>query len=336
MYDFNKFSNWGSVSACTLPYPLCYKYIVILNLLLFIFSIIVLTRSATWLVTSLTRIASFLHLTEFTVSFVLMSLATSLPELFIAISAAWQDSEALTLGNVVGSNIANLTLALGVAALLSRGIRVRRITQRKDAVLMSIIGLMPMILLYDGVLSRYDGLVLIIAYMVYLFRLIRQKPGSEERVNSYGGSVLKPVLEFVLGTGLLIASAYLLVYSSAEVATSFNISMLLVGFSLVALGTSLPEISFASKAILSHHRGMVFGGTIGSVVTNSSLVLGTAALIRPIYTGYPPQLLVSAAFLTVTIFIFNMFIRTRMRLSWGEGFTLFLLYIAFLVVEFSL
>ncbi len=309
---------------------------MLLHLLLFVVSIIVLTRSATWLVTSLTRIAAALRLTEFTVGFVLMSLATSLPELFIAVTAAWQDSEALTLGNVIGSNIANLTVALGVAALLARGIRVRRITQRKDALLMSVIALMPVILLYDGFLSRYDGLILVGAYLVYLFRLVRQEPGDSEGLNSYEGSVLKPVLEFLLGVGLLLASAYLMVHSSSQVAVFLNVPVLLIGFSLVAFGTSLPEISFAGKAILSHHRGMVFGGTLGSVVTNSSLVLGVAALIRPIYSGYSPQLLVSVAFLAVTIFVFNMFIRTRMRLSWGEGFALFILYIAFLVIEFSL
>ncbi len=309
---------------------------MLFDLLLFTFSIIVLTRSATWLVTSLTRIAAALNLTEFTVGFVLMSLATSLPELFVAITAAWQHSEAITLGNIIGSNIADLTMAIGVAAILAQGIRVRRITQRKDAVLMSLIALLPIILLYDGALSRYDGIVLLAAYAVYLFRLVKQKPGSKERVNSYKGGLLKPVFAFILGSALLLASAYMLVYSSKEVAVFLNIPMIMIGFSLVAIGTSLPEVTFEAKAILSQHRGMVFGDLMGSVVTNSSLVLGLAAVIRPIYSGYSPQMLVSAAFLAVTIFVFNMFIRSRMRLSWGEGFALFLFYIAFLVTMFSL
>jgi len=268
----------------------------------------------------------------------LMALATSLPELFVGITSAIENSSTLSLGNVIGSNIADITLVIGLAALISRGIRVEKRTSDRDVFYTFLSVLVPIILLLDGTLTRTDGLVLLILYGFYLYRLISEKDLYRKTVNHAKHKIrpLKNIFEFLVGAALLLVSANLVVKATEEIAISLDLPLVLIGITLIALGTSLPELSFEIPAMLRKQSGMAFGNILGSVVTNSTFVLGVTSLIRPIEVEYFNLFLFGAIYTIITIFLFSIFLKTEHKLSWMEGLGLIFLYIIFIICEFTL
>ena len=149
------------------------------NLLFFIIASTVLAVSAFALTKSLIRIAAFLKLSEFTAAFIIMALSTSLPELFVGITSAINKNPALSLGNVIGANISDLTLVLGFAVIVAKGIKVNRKSIRKDSFFMFLIAILPIILMILGKgISRLDGVILISVFLLYSWNLIKERKHS--------------------------------------------------------------------------------------------------------------------------------------------------------------
>ncbi len=149
---------------------------LIINLVLFLLSCIVLVLAGSWLVKSLSKIASFLHLSEFVAGFIIMALATSLPELFVGITSALTKNTALLLGTVIGSNIANLTIVAGIPILLARGMKIKSRRTKTDALYLVFISIIPLTLMLIGrQLDRIDGAILIVVFFIYARRMYLQR-----------------------------------------------------------------------------------------------------------------------------------------------------------------
>lgn len=311
---------------------------MISNFAVFAFAAVILVKSAQVTIKALTKLAIFFKLSEFAVGFILMALATTLPELFVGLTAAFEKRPILSLGNVLGSNIADLTLVIGLAALVSGGFRVESTVRKRDVFYMSVMALAPLILLGDKTLSRNDGLLLLLLYLSYLFRLFsrRQEYTKKLEKRARKEDFLKNLGLFSLGVLLLVASADIMVKSASSLATALGVPLILIGLLVIAVGTSLPELMFSTEAILAHHNPMVMGDILGSVVTNSTLILGLTALIEPIKVVHFSLFAGSALFTVLTLLVFAAFIRSQSKLSLVEGFFLIFLYIAFLLTEFSL
>lgn len=313
---------------------------MLLQTLLFITSVIILIYSSTVLVSSLTNVAIAFKMSQFTVSFLLMAVATSLPELFIGLTATKEGTPILAVGNIIGSNIANLTLLIGIGALINKGIRVQSSVRKQDTFYMSVIAFTPVLLMFDGFLSRTDGLLLLLLYVLYLYRLIHQRVEYSKIIQNSQRHTRKKtwghLFKFCLGIVVLLFSADMLVRSSVKLAEGWGLSISLVGLILVAIGTSLPELSFAIEALVHRRSSMVLGNILGSVVVNSSLILGMMALISPIYIQTNLSNLVTAIAQVLAVIIFAFFIRSKSKVSLWEGLWLILLYILFVVVELSL
>jgi cation:H+ antiporter len=317
-----------------LPFP---EYQLTGNIILFALACLALVLSGSWIVKSLTKLAAFLQVSEFVTAFIIMALCTSLPELFVGISAALAKTPNLALGTVIGSNIVNLTLVLGVGLLLSKRTATKTPALKKDALFMFLITLLPLFLMTLGRgLSRIDGGILLIAFFSYSWYVIRQRKQFSKTLENHVKHwhvIFFSFLFLISVTFLLLSSKYVVHYGTA-VAGSLLVPPILVGLILISLGTSLPELVFQIQSVLKGHSELGLGEVIGSVVANSTLVLGVTALIYPITANFF-LFIIGAGFMIVVTFLFGTFVEIGEKFHWKEGLVLIMLYILFLIVELS-
>jgi cation:H+ antiporter len=321
--------------------------IVFYLLLIFGFSIL-LVKATDILVINLKSLSRKTRIGQFAITTFLLALATSLPELVVGMTAALENKPNLALGNVIGSNIADLSLVIGGAALIGGTVGVRGLFLRRDVFYAFLAGAAPMVLLFDKGLGRVDGLILLALYGFYNVlvlkerqkRLAEARDGKEEgfvrrlikRLSHQGAK--KELAWLFLGIALLLFAADMIVKIASKMAVALNLPLLLIGLFLVAVGTSLPELAFSLKAIRERQPSMVFGDLLGSVVANGTLIIGLVALISPIrIQAFSEYLLATVAF--VLIFgLFYLFIRTKKKLERWEGVALIGAYLLFVLLEF--
>lgn len=309
---------------------------LITDLLMFALACIVLAKSGSWIVKGLTKIAKYFNLSEFVIGFIIMAFATTLPELFISITGSIAGASGLVIGNIIGSNIANLSLVLGVGILILKGVDIENEATRNDSIYMFLIVLLPLLLMLDRNLSRLDGVILIGIFFVFLLKLFRERKRFEEKKYSLGNHGLFNSFALVfIGICLLLVSAHFVVKYAVKISFDIGVTEILMGLILVAIGTSLPELSFHIISSLKGHHKMGLGNIIGAVIINSTLCLGVASLIRPITADFV-LFLSSAVFLIVLCFVFITFIESENRLSLKEGISLLFFYVLFLIVELSI
>ncbi len=307
------------------------------NLGFLLFGCIILIISSEYLVKSLTKIAVCLNVNEFTIGFIIVALATSLPELIIGVTSAVDGIPSLSLGNVIGANIIDLTLIVGIIAILRRGIRIETKTVKTDSVYMFLIALLPLVLFLDGELTRYDGLILLGSFSMYLWRLFNQERRFRDRLLYEDKRELYVGLSMaILCFCLLYVSANIVVNAAMAIAENYlMVPPILIGLFMLSFGTTLPELTFETRAIFMKHQYIALGDLIGSVILNSSLVLGVVSMIHPI-SADPLIFMTSAFFLVVVAFLFMTFVEAEGHILWQEGVALILLYVLFLIFELNL
>jgi len=310
---------------------------LLVNLFWFVVACVALIKSADLVVKGLTKISAYFRITEFVVGFVLIAMSTSLPELFVGISSSLKKTGELAVGTVIGANIVDAALIMGIVILLGKGMRVDIKTIRKDLWYMLLIAALPVILLMDRELSRIDGAVLLLAFVIYIVVLVSQKRIFHKLMNDHKKDGLKTAVfgfaATMIGVAVLVLSSKFVVRYATALSADLNISPLLVGLFMVALGTTLPELAFSYKAAMLKQEELVFGDIVGSVIINSSVVLGIAALIHPITAPFT-AFIISAIFMLVILFVFITFAESKTGFTRQEGIALIVLYVFFLLVEF--
>ena len=307
------------------------------NILYFLLSAIVLVISATFLVKSLSRIADFLRISEFTAAFIIMAVATSIPELFVGISSALSDVPALSLGNVIGASILDLTLLVGIFVLMGKGIKMENGKIGKDVYFM-LIGIILLIGLFvhQQGLSRIDGIILVGFFIMNSIRLLRKRrkyKAKFEENNLRRWQIISSVFIFLVAlVALFFSSKYAVTYASL-IAIDFQLPEIIIGLFLLSLATVLPELIFGIRAVRMGHKEMAIGDQTGTVLANICLIAGIVAIIKPIEAVFMP-FMISAAFLFVSAFIFITFLKSGKKIEVGEGIGLILLYILFMIIEF--
>jgi len=311
---------------------------IVYNLALFAVSLVVLIISGAWGVKYLTKIAAFLRLSEYVVGFMLMAVATSIPELFVGISAGLAKNTALSLGNVIGSNIANVTIIIGISILLAKGLNIESKKTRIEAMYMTIIVIIPIALTFlRGYLSRLDSAILLGIFGIYSYFLWKQRKSFKKEVKEKvpKWQIVADVLMLVGSIILLFLSSEFVVRYASNLAVDFNVPPIMIGLFLVAIGTSLPELVFGTHAIMQGHGQMALGNIIGSCITNATLVLGATGLIYPIASNFL-LFITSGLFMITVCFIFATFVGVGRKLYWMEGVSLILLYAFFIIVQYYL
>lgn len=305
-----------------------------------------LIKATETVILSVKHLARSLGVSNFGITAFVLALATSLPELVVGVVASWEGEPSIVLGNVLGSNIADISLIIGGAAVAGGQIRVKGEIVRKDLILVFGAACLPVLLIEDLVISRSDGLILLIVYAVFVATVLR-KHTKEIGKHAFAKKPLQRLLisltrkngrvdiaRFVVGVGLLLASSHLIVQMGKAVAGGLGVPVLVIGLILIAVGTSLPELVFEMKAVLAGEVQMAIGDLLGSVVANATLILGLSALISPIrlHSGLSPYLSAITAFVIIYL-MFYFFIRSKGKLSRWEGILLILTYFGFVVFE---
>lgn len=304
----------------------------------FCVSLFLLARSAGIAVKALSKIAFLSGWSEFVVSFVLMAFTTTLPELFVGLTASLHKSTELAFGNVMGSNVVHLTLGAAIAVLVGNKLNSRGATIQKTAFFTGILCFLPLVLILDNNLSRIDGLVLTAALIIYFERILSHKkrfdkdfPSLADKKNGRISFLpfFRALGKFLLAVCLLIAASQGIVWATMSLASLFGLSLMTVGAVILGLGTNLPEIGFAVKAVKTGHKSMVLGDIMGAVAVNTGFVLSSALLIHPLRLYSLAPYITGIIFTAAAALAFLFFTRTGRQISKKEGFFLLGLYLLF-------
>lgn len=307
----------------------------------------VLIKSADMVIVAVRRLSRQTHTKVFTLSAIILAIGTSFPEMFVGITSALEGNPGISLGDVTGSNIANISLIAGMAALVAGKVRVHGKFLKRDIWIATFAGLFPVALLVDGQLNRVDGLILLSVYGAYATSFFRSRyeqiaeEQSEEsffyrflrKFNHIAARRRKELGKLFFGLALMIFSADVIVKLASSVAELLNFPEFLVGLIVVAVGTSLPELAFSFRSLGDHEPSMFFGNLLGSTIANSTLVLGLVSLISPFHTVAPNKYFIAGISFIVIYLSFWYFIRSKHRLDRWEALILLILYLAFLGTE---
>ncbi len=278
------------------------------NLLIISATIFGLWGGAHWVVEASSRIAKKLGMSELVIGLTIVAFATSAPEFAVTVSAAMANKMAISVGNVVGSNIFNLGIILGLVAFFGV-VKTNKLMVYRDASLLVFTGLMLLVFFYDLTLSPLEGIILALTLVSYVIFLIRSKADLDEEVPE-GNFRWFDVPRLIFGVALIIGSAHFLVESASEIARQFGISEWMIGITIVAAGTSVPELATSLVALFKGKYGLSIGNLIGSDLFNMLGVLGTASIIRPLTISQ------SDYYSLVILAVYLIFLFVFMRISW--------------------
>ena len=305
--------------------------------LYFVGGLLLLYLGGASLVSGTAAIASRFGLTPLVAGLTIVAFATSAPELAVCLRAALNGEHGLALGNVVGSNICNLALVLGLTSLV-RPAKLGQRFLRRDVPIVVASTVLVLILLLDGELSRTDGGMLVLAMVIYLLLELRQAKKQRAQVladQPAEAAQSLPVTSLLLagGLALLVWGGDLLVAGGLSIATHLGVPAAVVGLSVAALGTSLPELATSIVAARRGYADMAVGNLIGSSIFNLLSILGISSLVVPLARAMVTNVDL-AVMLFVPILIYPL-MRTEARIDRREGGVLVFVYAAYQFWLFS-
>ncbi|MDD4358200.1 MAG: sodium:calcium antiporter [Candidatus Pacebacteria bacterium] len=315
----------------------------IILIAVFIVSCLIIYFAGEWVVDGVMNVARYLGWREFVLSFLVMGLFGSLPNLFVGISSALQGIPELSLGEVISGNIIDLTLVLALPILLT-GRAIVTDSRTINTTLFFTLGatVLPLMLCLDNFLSRADGVILIFFYFTYIFWLFAKKerftrPYDEEGLHNDLGKAFIIFLEnlgkTILGIFLIVIAAQGIVWSAEGLAEGLSMPVILVGIFIVGFGNAAPELYFTIKSSQKQNNYMVLGNIMGCVIVPATLVLGIVSLIHPIPISGFSNFAIARAILLIACIMFLIFGRTDKKITKGEALFLVSLYVIFIIME---
>ncbi|GEN29219.1 sodium:calcium antiporter [Halovibrio variabilis] len=318
---------------------------MLLPLLAVVLGLVLLIWSAEKFIDGAAATSRWLGLSPLLIGMLVIGFGTSAPEMMVSVLAAVQGNPGLAVGNAYGSNIANIGLVLGFVALVSP-LAVHSSVIRQEMPLLMVVMLATGLMLLDGLIARWEAIGLLLALAIFIGVSIvrsRNQPDDAlivevaETLESKPMSRGKSVMWTLVGLVLLIASSRLLVWGAVEIAMRFGVSDLIIGLTVVAIGTSLPELASSISALRRKEHDMVLGNVVGSNLFNSLAVVGLAGVISPIEAGREVLVrdwsVMTGMTLLMILFAFSWRGRARKinRLEGGILLALFLAYTGYMV-----
>jgi len=297
----------------------------------------VLYFGAEWLVRGSARLAASLGVSPIVVGLTIVSFGTSAPELVVCTVASLGGDTDLAIGNVLGSNLANIGLILGLTSIVRPlDVHARVVWREMPLMLLVTAGLYP--LAWDLRLSRADGVILLmalVAYLIFVFQSVEDE--APEILGEYADFIeasaqlrtsvsLTDVMWVVLGSACLVLGGYCIVEGAVQVASSLGVSQVVIGLTVVAVGTSLPELATSLVAAARQEADIAVGNVIGSNIFNVAAILGTASVLEPIPI---PQTILSREFpavVAISLLLFPL-LRSGWRIRRWEGAMLLIAYL---------
>ncbi len=254
---------------------------MLISILYLVIGVILLFFGADWLVKSAVFFANRLKISSLVIGLTVVAFGTSLPELIISLKAVLTDASHIAIGNIVGSNIANVGLVLGLSSLIFPiAIYFDRI--KRDLYIYLIVCVIFIVFLYDGIISQIEGITLFTGLILYTWSCIKYSREQDVESVTYEGSIGKTLMLFIFGIGGLYFGADLFIKGAINLATILGISEVVIGMSIVALGTSLPELSTSIVASFHKEHSISVGNIIGSNLFNILSVIGIVSIVKPI------------------------------------------------------
>ena len=305
--------------------------VIILNVVLLLAAIVIVLWGADKFTDGASSMARRWNVSELIIGLTVVAMGTSMPEFVVSFFSALEGSGDMSVGNVVGSNIFNSLVIIGVSALFMSLILTKKLITR-DVIFVVCATLILISLSVDGVVSLFDALVLLMCFamfMVYSFNTSKNEPQEESEQKSviYGWG--KTLLFVILGIGCLIGGGELLVSSASKLATLCGISERVIGLTILAAGTSLPELATSVVAARKGSKGLALGNVIGSNLFNIFLILGVSALVNPLsIKGIGTMDWGVLMLSSILLFIFG---RTGHKITKSEGIVLIAIYILYII-----
>ena len=318
---------------------------IFIQIIILIIGFAALVKGADIFVDGSAALARRFKVSSLIIGLTIVAFGTSAPELAVSTTAALKQSNDLALSNVVGSNIFNLLVVLGSCAVFAPVPSSTEVLKRDMPFSLIITALVWMLgggaTFYAaekshststnqviGTIDRVDGIIILALFIGYMFFLIRSakkhpEPDEEKHDN---GSLLKNIVFMLLGIGLIVAGGQAVVNSAKEIAYSFGMSETLVGLTIVAVGTSLPELVTSIVAARKHETGLAVGNVVGSNLFNIMFILGVTAVISPVAVSYEST--IDILFLILVSALSYIFLITGKELNRWEGLTMIALYVA--------
>ena len=295
---------------------------------------IILIWSADLFVSGAASIAENMGMSPIVIGLTIVSLGTSAPEVLVSIISSMSNAGDLAVGNAIGSNIANTGLVLGITILVvPMCIHHRCMRQEIPALLVVTFGVG--LLLLDGEISKIDGSLMMGALFLILFQMVRSQSGDSSLVEEAEEEPLQHLrpmrawITFAFGLTLLVASSRLLVWGAISIAEQLGVSSLIIGLTVVAIGTSLPELVTSITAALRRQAALALGNVIGSNLVNTLFILPVTALVRPLPIAEDSVIDIWAVMIfTVAVAVFSF--SSQRRFSRWEGALLLAGYIGFM------
>jgi len=299
------------------------------DLLFIVLGVYLVLKGADWLTEGASSLARRMNISEMVIGLTIVAAGTSAPELFVSFVSALKGTPDMAVGNVVGSNIMNTMLIVGCAAVVAP-MTISRPTVRKDIPFAIGASLLMLLLCQSGGLSRLAGIVLLAAFAAFMFLSFKTAPSpSEAPTFNIQSSIFNSITRVLLGLAMLVVGSNVFVDHASDLALSLGISEGVVGLTVVAGGTSLPELATTVVAARKGQSAMAIGNVLGSNVFNILLILGLTAAISPL--AIEGITMVDMAVMLLSVVLLWLFCRTRYTVERWEGFTLVAAYLAYLI-----
>ncbi len=304
---------------------------IAIQIVLLVVGFTMLVKGADWFVEGASKLAEKLGIPQLVIGLTIVAMGTSLPEAAVSVSAALKGSAEITIGNVVGSNIMNILLILGISSVISV-LAVQKSTIRYEipmviaaSVLLAILGLS------DGVVGRIDGIILLVGMVLYLLYLKwMAKSGmavTEEENDGAEESIWKLLLLIVVGGVLIVWGSNITVDAATELARIFGMSERLIGLTIVAFGTSLPELVTSATAAVKGKADIAVGNIVGSNLFNILFVVGVSAVITPVV--YQSAFMIDSVVCVLTAILLWVCVFRKQQLRRLGGAVLLISYAAY-------
>lgn len=317
---------------------------MLLSVVLIIIGFILLIKGADFLVDGASAIAKKFHIPEIIIGLTIVSIGTSMPELFVSTTSSINGSSDMSIGNIIGSNICNLLLILGLSTVI-RPIKFQRETRIIEIPMcLAITIIFAIFCNTSGTISRIEAIILLLLFVLFIiYTIIMGKKGEqfdkedtlvEIKTESKKISVLKSIIFIIIGIIGLKVGGDLTVNNATNIARQFNVSEKIIGLTILAIGTSLPELVTSVTAAIKGNSDIAIGNIIGSNIFNILLIIGVSAVITPLKYNFSYN--VEIGILSISTILLSLFplIPPKNKMNRFNGIIYLIIYLIYMVILF--
>lgn len=308
----------------------------LINLGMLIFGFVLLIKGADVFVEGASKIATMLKIPQIVIGLTIVAFGTSAPEAAVSIASAFKGTAGIAIGNIIGSNICNVLLILGAAGTVG-ALSIKKNTYKIETPFVILISLVLIGLGYfDGGISKLDaailwGFFLLFLYYLYRLTLSGEDAGDDIPELEEGDKLWKLLIMLVLGMAAIVAGSQFTVDGASNIAKTLGVSDRIIGLTIVAIGTSLPELVTSVSASLKGKTDIAIGNVIGSNIFNILFVLGTAGLVSPSVIPFDPNFITDGIISIAAIVAFMLFIGKDMKLKKAGAIIMLVSYFAYII-----